>query len=98
MSLLDEVLNQRPFASESYTRRINFSFQPDSYADFDAHPEFATIFEKFTRDDRYRGMDIARLWSVALNVKVVLPRVDGAVAELGVYKGHMSAVLSHYAA
>jgi len=27
----------------------------------------------------------------------VLSRVDGAVAELGVYKGHMSAVFSHYA-
>lgn len=98
MKLLDEILRTRAFDEErSYNERINLCFQPDSYADFGQHAEFADVFARFTRDDRYRGMDIARLWSLVLNLKRVLARVDGAVAELGVYKGHSSAVIGHYA-
>lgn len=98
MKLLDEILQTRAFDQEvSYNDRINLCFQPDSYADLRQHAEFDEVFARFTRDDRYRGMDIARLWSLVLNLKRVLPRVDGALAELGVYKGHSSAVIGHYA-
>jgi len=98
MSTLDAVLERRLFAEEaSYNKRINFCFQPDSHADFHAHPEFEEIFAKFSNDDAYRGMDISRLWCLMLNAKATLSRVPGSLAELGVYKGHSSAVLSHYA-
>jgi hypothetical protein len=72
-------------------------FQPDAFADFGQHPEFGALFEKFTRHDRFRGMDISRLWCLILNLKRVLSRVDGSLAELGVYKGHSSAVIGHFA-
>jgi len=98
MKALDEILQERTFDREpSYTDRLNICFQPDSFADFQQHQEFGEIFSKFTRNDRFRGMDVARLWSLLLNLKQVLSRVEGAVAELGVYKGHSSAVIGHYA-
>lgn len=98
MKLLEEVLQQRLFDRErTYSDRLNICFQPDSFADFRQHAEFDEIFVKFTRHDAYRGMDITRLWSLVLNLKHVLARVDGSVAELGVYKGHSSAVIGHYA-
>ena len=98
MKVLDEILQMRAFDRErSYNERINLCFQPDSYADCGQHGEFDEVFRLFTRDDAYRGMDIARLWSLVLNLKRVLPGVQGALAELGVYKGHSSAVIGHYA-
>jgi hypothetical protein len=98
MKMLEKILEDRLYAKEaSYTDRISLCFQPDSFADFQMHSEFGEVFSKFSCDDCFRGMDVGRLWSVILNIKHVLSRVDGAVAELGVYKGHMSAVLSHYA-
>jgi hypothetical protein len=98
MKALDDILRERTFDREdSYTGRLNVCFQPDSFADFHEHLEFSEVFAKFTRNDRFRGLDVARLWSLILNLKQVLSRVDGAVAELGVYKGHSSAVIGHYA-
>ncbi len=98
MKALEAIWNDRLYAKEtSYTRHISALFQPDSYADFFQHPDFEEAFRRFTKGDSFRGMDIARLWSVVLNAKHVLSRTDGAVAELGVYKGHCSAVLSQYA-
>jgi hypothetical protein len=66
--------------------------------DFGQHAEFDQIFGEFTNGDPFRGMDVARLWSFILNLKACLPAVPGALAELGVYKGHSSAVPSHFAA
>ncbi len=98
MKVLEDILQQRTFDHErTYTDRLNICFQPDSFADFRQHAEFDEVFTKFTRHDRFRGLDIARLWSLVLNLKRILPRVEGAVAELGVYKGHSSAVIGHYA-
>lgn len=98
MKWLDELLDGGGFNRDrTYSRRLNISFQLDSYADFGQHGEFDDLFRKFTRHDPYRGMDICRLWSLILNLKRVLGRVDGACAELGVYKGHSSAVISHFA-
>lgn len=98
MKMLDALLATRAFDHErTYSERLNVSFQPDSQADFQRHPEFDELFRLFTREDAYRGMDIARLWSFALNIKQVLARVDGSFAELGVYKGHSAAVLGWFA-
>ncbi len=98
MKALETMLETRSFDHErTYSQRLNVGFQPDSQADFGSHPEFDELFRLFTKDDAYRGMDIARLWSFALNLKHVLRRVDGAMAELGVYKGHSAAVLGWFA-
>lgn len=98
MKVLEEILAQRLFERErSYTRKLSISFQPGSIADFGNHSDFDELFDKFTKGDPYRGMDMARLWSIILNIKARLPRTSGSVAELGVYKGHTSAVLSHFA-
>lgn len=81
----------------TYDDRYAMILQPDGHNDFHAHPDFDEAFTLWTQDDAYRGLDIARLWSLVLNLKHVLSRRPGAVAELGVYKGHGSAVLAHYA-
>ena len=49
------------------------------------------------RGTAFEELDKVRLWSLVLNVKHVLTRYPGALAELGVYKGQSSAVLSYYA-
>lgn len=98
MKILETLLATRAFDHErTYSRRLHVGFQPDSQADFGSHPEFDDLFARFTREDAYRGMDVARLWSFALNVKHVLARVQGSLAELGVYKGHSAAVLGVFA-
>ncbi len=84
-------------AQQTWIRQLALMLQPNSMCDFDAHPEFGEVFRLFTQGDRFRGMDIARLWSIVLNVKQVLTRTPGSLAELGVYHGQCSAVLSHYA-
>lgn len=100
MTLLEKFLAENAFATErTYSKRLNIGFQPDSYADFGHHGDFEELFKKFTRHDSYRGMDVSRLWCFILNLKHVLykARVDGCLAELGVYKGHSSAVIGHFA-
>lgn len=98
MKMLDQLLETRAFDHDrTYSDRLNVGFQPDSHADFRQHPEFDELFRLFTQEDAYRGMDIARLWSFALNLKHVTRRIDGSFAELGVYKGHSSAVLGYFA-
>jgi hypothetical protein len=98
MKELDAIWNDRAFErSRSYTRRLAAILQPDSYADFQAHPDFDEAFQRWTQHDCYRGLDIARVWSMVLNVKHVLSRCAGSVAELGVYQGQSAALLSYYA-
>src|SRR5450759_485645 len=98
MMELEKIWKLRLFDSEaSYTTHLGAMFQPESYVDFGAHPEFEVVFRLWTHNDQYRGLDKARLWSLILNIKYVLTKCSGAVAELGVYKGQCSAVLSYYA-
>ena len=98
MKELDHIIKHRLFdLSASYTRQAAIMFQPDSYADWRANAEFDTAFRLFTQRDKYRGMDVARVWSLVLNLKQALSRSSGSVAELGVYKGQCSAVLSFFA-
>jgi hypothetical protein len=98
MKELEDILNRRLFDfTKSYTRQIAAAFQPDSYADWNLNSDFDIAFQLFTQNDKYRGMDVARVWSLVLNMKQVLSRSVGSVAELGVYKGQCSAVLSYFA-
>lgn len=82
----------------TWSKNLGLMLQPNSHADFSAHPEFEEVLRLWTQGDNFRGMDLARVWSLMLNIKHVLSsRNEGALAELGVYKGNSSAVLSHYA-
>jgi hypothetical protein len=76
------------------------AYQPDSYARFNAHAEFDSLFENFTRYNRLNNAgDVPRLWSFILNCKqVVAEGVGGDFAELGVWRGNTAAVLAHFAA
>lgn len=82
---------------QTWSQQLALMLQPGSMTDFDLHPEFEEVFRLFTQGDRFRGMDMARLWSIVLNVKQALTRTPGSLAEIGVYHGQCSAVLSHYA-
>lgn len=95
---LDHILEHRLYErSVSYTRQAAISFLPASQTDFGQHPEFHEVFRRWTQKDPGRGLDIARVWSFMLNIKQVLSRTPGALAEVGVYHGQSSALLSFYA-
>lgn len=98
MRALEEIWDRRLYGSEtSWTNKLGLMLQPLSFADFQSHPDFAKAFELWTQNDKFRGLDFARVWSMVLNLKNVLQRAQGSVAELGVYKGQSSALLSFYA-
>ncbi|MCI0723373.1 MAG: hypothetical protein L0338_31085, partial [Acidobacteria bacterium] len=81
----------------SYTKHLGLMLQPSSFTEFQAHPDFVQAFRLWTQKDPFRGLDFARVWSLALNVKHVLSKHAGSLAELGVYQGQSSALLSFYA-
>lgn len=98
MDELESIISNRNYlCSNSYSRSLALMLQPGSYSDFRAHPEFDEAFERWTQGDRYRGLDMVRLWSFVLNIKHILSRCPGSLAEVGVYKGQSSAVLSYFA-
>jgi O-methyltransferase len=98
MKALDAIWQDRQYEHEiSYTNHLGLMLQPNSFADFQAHPDFAEAFRLWTQKDPFRGLDLARVWSMVLNVKHVLSKHEGSLAELGVYQGQSSALLSFYA-
>ena len=98
MQDLNKIWHNQTYLSErSYNKNLMLTLQPCSYSDFQSHPEFDDAFGLWTQGDHFRGLDTARLWSLVLNIKHTLSKVDGSVAELGVYKGELSAVSSHFA-
>jgi hypothetical protein len=98
MTALDEIWEKKSFQKESsYTKTIGIMLQPHSSADFGQHPEFDEAFRRWTQRDKFRGLDLARIWGFALNCKQALTHGPGSVAELGVYGGQSSALLSLYA-
>jgi hypothetical protein len=81
----------------SYSSDVALMLQPGSFADFHRHQDFVEAFRRWTQGDQFRGLDIVRLWSLVINIKHVLNGTSGSLAELGVYGGQSSAVLSFYA-
>ncbi len=75
------------------------AYHPDAYTGFGGHPEFNGLFEKFRKHNRRNnGGDIARLWSLLLNVKQIDKEgIVGDFAEVGVWRGNTAAVLAYYA-
>jgi|GEM_PF-1036402 len=98
MKALEEIWKDRRYVHEiSYTRNLGLMLQPGSFTDFKKHPDFMEAFRLWTQRDPFRGLDLVRLWSLVLNVKHVLTRCTGSLAEVGVYQGQAAAVLSCYA-
>lgn len=98
MRILDNFMKERTFDREiTYTKSVAITLQPHSYADFNQHPEFEEVFERWTQEDKYRGLDFVRIWGLMLNCKRALQCNDGSIAELGVYRGQSAALLSFYA-
>jgi len=98
MKKLKAIRNQRSYKKDADSvRRLAAMFQPESYSEFHAHPDFDEVFQRWIANDSDSGFDLIRLWSFVLNLKRTLSRCPGSVAELGVYKGQSSVVLSYYA-
>jgi hypothetical protein len=98
MKALESIWNDRPYQQEiSYTDNIGLILQPSSFTDFHSHPDFVEAYRLFTQNDPFRGLDFARIWSMVLNIKYALTKCAGSLAELGVYQGQSSALLSFYA-
>lgn len=88
--------NEHP---KTYNRHQYVSWQPDSYARFGAHPDFDSLYDRFTKDNfQNNGGDLTRLWSLILNCsKLIEEGVGGDFAELGVWRGNTAAILAHFA-
>jgi len=98
LKALDVLMEERAFDREaSFSKTVGLAFQPQSYSDFNLHPEFEEAFQRWTQKDRYRGLDFARIWGLILNCKHALSRCDGAMVELGVYQGQSASLLKIYA-
>src|ERR1700678_1026783 len=98
MKELDDIWHQKLFERErSYTAHLAATVHPQSYTDFHQHSEFDEVFRRWTQDWDWYGLDQARLWGLILNLKHVLSKRQGCLAEVGVYKGNCGSVLSFYA-
>lgn len=77
---------------------IYLSLHPDSYSRFGAHSEFKTLFRQFTKHNKCNSGDIPRLWSFIFNCKqIIIEKIPGDFAEVGVWRGNTAAILKHYA-
>ncbi len=88
-------------AIRTHVERLYLGYMPDSFVNHREHLEFRELYVSFTRGNRKNNNgDIARLWSLILNIKSVVEEagVPGDFAELGVFRGNTSSVLVHYGA
>lgn len=98
MRILDDIAAGKFDLTEpTYARDLGIAWHPQAYCELGRHPEFAEAFRRYSQGDVGYGLDFARIWSFALNCDRALSRVQGSVAELGVYAGRSSALLSLYA-
>ena len=79
--------------------KIFIAYHPDSYADFNVHPEFSFLFKSFIAHNKFNNAgDIARLWSFIINIEQILSEdIKGDFAELGVWRGNTASVLAYFA-
>ncbi len=93
----------RTIAKIFYIRPFHFNlalgYVPDSEATFKEHPEFKEVYRSFSKYNKVNnGGDIARLWSLVLNLKQIdEEKIEGNYAELGVWRGNTSSVLAYFA-
>ena len=93
VSMLPFILGKATFLKTYLT------YHPDSYIQFNAHPEFKTLLKTFKARNQINNIgDITRLWSFILNIKQILDeKIPGDFAELGVWRGNTASILAHYA-
>jgi hypothetical protein len=74
----------------------NIEYKPDSHYIFRYFPEYNKLHRLWTSGNRTNNSgDISRLYMMHLNVTGVLESgVEGAIAEVGVYRGNSAAVLA----
>ena len=80
-------------------QKIYMAYRPDFGCDFLMSPEIAKLSEKWVQDniDRNAG-DVPRLYAIIFNTKQIIDdKIEGDMAELGVYRGNSAAILAHYA-
>jgi hypothetical protein len=98
MKELDLIWDQQLFETQrSYTQKLALTVQPQCHTRFGLHPEFDEVFRLWTQGWAWYGLDKSRLWGLILNLKRILAKREGAMAEVGVYKGNCGSVLSYYA-
>ena len=82
------------------SKKLILIYTPDSIAHFKAYPYIYDLYEKFRKFNKENnGGDISRLISIILNLEKVLveDKVQGSIAEVGVYKGNTACILAHFA-
>lgn len=93
--VVDDALG-RETAGELFSQRYACCFQPDSYCDFGRFGEIEEIWRGWTHKNPRMGFDVARLWSLFLNINALLPDNPGNLAELGVAQGNSAALLNFF--
>jgi hypothetical protein len=81
-------------------KKIYLTYTPDSISHFQAYQQIYTLYEKFRKYNKLNnGGDLNRLISIVLNLEEILVEgnVQGAIAEVGVYKGNTACLLAYYA-
>jgi O-methyltransferase len=78
--------------------KVYVAYRPDSHFDFDGFPQFAEMYRSFVHDSQNNAGDLARLYSLLLNIaRVLKDGVPGDLAEIGVYRGNTARILAHAA-
>jgi hypothetical protein len=79
---------------------VHLAYQPDSQSFNQSHPEFYSLFDRFTAHNQLNNAgDATRLWFFILNLKqIITEKIEGDFAELGVWRGNTASVLAHFAA
>ena len=81
-------------------KKLVVSYTPDSIACEGRYPEIFKMFKYFKfRNRGNNGGDFHRLVSIVVNLDRILRerRVEGEIAELGVWKGNTASVLAYFA-
>ena len=75
------------------------AMRPHSDRVMGAYPEMDELSQLWVRNnEKGTASDLPRLYALVLNIREILAeKIDGAFAELGVYRGNSAAVLAHYA-
>jgi hypothetical protein len=79
--------------------KVYVAYRPDSDVNFSCYPELAALSVKWVKNNgKNNAGDLPRLYALIMNIRQVFDeRVEGDIAELGVYRGNSAAILSHYA-
>ncbi len=83
----------------SRKKRFIRVWNPDSRKEAGMYPEAASLWKKWIYGNEYNNCgDFTRFYSFVLNLdQIIRDGIEGAFAELGVYRGNSASVLGYYA-